>query len=158
MGSAETNHPDLVSFEPTRTTSVPEVSSPPESFTRIQGGSSLPNPLEPLLSIRTTSVSKESSPSESFTRVQGGSSLPNLLEPLLFIGNHACSTVLLEFRVVRLRQTHLNHCCPLEIMAAGWLYSRSGSIGWLCARSGSFDHIEPRRTSLNNSNAESARH
>jgi len=37
---------------------------------------------------------------ESFTLVQGGSLPPNPLEPLLSIGNQACRTVLLVFRVV----------------------------------------------------------
>ena len=41
----------FVSFQPTQTTSVPEESYPPETFTRVQDGLSLPNPLEPLLSI-----------------------------------------------------------------------------------------------------------
>ena len=42
----------FVSPEPTQTTSVSEESSPSESFTLVQGSSSLPNPLEPLLSFR----------------------------------------------------------------------------------------------------------
>ena len=65
---------------------------------------------------QTTPVSEESSPSVSFTLVQGGSSLLNQLEPLLFTRNFHLLRVLLEFRVVRLCQTHLNHCSPLEIV------------------------------------------
>ena len=42
----------FVSPEPTQTTSVSEESSPSEIFTLVQGGSSLLNPLEPLLAPR----------------------------------------------------------------------------------------------------------
>ena len=38
----------FISAKPTRTTSTPEESSPTDTFTRVQGGSSLAKPLEPL--------------------------------------------------------------------------------------------------------------
>ena len=84
----------VVSPEPTRTTSVSEESSPPESFTQVQGwlvSAELTQTLAVhwkswlLVEYRVVcpySNHEESSPTDTFTQVQGGSSLPKPLDPL----------------------------------------------------------------------------